>query len=174
MSTLILNKQTNKTLHSYINRCQLDNEVRNRLVFSFYNFQTFLHSWSFDWIRVGNWHSALFTSIPSAWNSPWYPAHFKNNLMNVYEGPSYFSFLPLSLADPEGGLGAELPHHEPSEIYSESILIWNQSVVSCPSVTVTSWPTYRFFKRQVRWSGTPISLRIFHSELWATQSNALA
>ena len=41
--------------------------------------------------------------------------------MNIYEGPSYFSFLPLSLADPEGGLGAELPHHEPSEIYSESI-----------------------------------------------------
>lgn len=40
--------------------------------------------------------------------------------MNIYEGPSCFSFLPLSLADPEGGIGAELPHHEPNEIHSES------------------------------------------------------
>ena len=33
--------------------------------------------------------------------------------------------------------------------------IWNQSVVPCPVLTVASWPAYRFFKRQVRWSGTP-------------------
>ena len=39
--------------------------------------------------------------------------------------------------------------------------IWNQSVVPCPVLTVASWPTYRFLKRQVRWSGIPISLRIF-------------
>jgi len=39
--------------------------------------------------------------------------------------------------------------------------IWNQSVVPCPVLTVTSWSTYRFLKRQVRWSGIPISLRIF-------------
>ena len=31
-------------------------------------------------------------------------------------------------------------------------LIWNQSVVPCPVLTVASWPTYRFLKRQVRWS----------------------
>ena len=35
-------------------------------------------------------------------------------------------------------------------------LIWNQSVVPCP-VTVTSWLAYRFLRRQVRWSGIPIS-----------------
>ena len=29
--------------------------------------------------------------------------------------------------------------------------IWNQSVVSCPVLTVTSWPAYRFLKKQVRW-----------------------
>ena len=29
------------------------------------------------------------------------------------------------------------------------------------SGSVTSWPAYRFFRRQVRWSGIPISLRIF-------------
>ena len=29
-------------------------------------------------------------------------------------------------------------------------LIWNQSVVSCPVLTVTSWPAYRFLRRQVK------------------------
>ena len=47
--------------------------------------------------------------------------------------------------------------------------IWKQSVVPCPVLTVASWPAYRFLKRQVRWSGIPISLRIFHSLLWSTQ-----
>ena len=51
--------------------------------------------------------------------------------------------------------------------------IWNQPVVPCPVLTVTSWPAYRFLKRQVRWSGIPISFRIFHSSLWSTQSKAL-
>ena len=50
--------------------------------------------------------------------------------------------------------------------------IWNQSVVPCPVLTVASWPAYKFLKRQVRWSGIPISLRIFHSLLWSTQSKA--
>ena len=53
-------------------------------------------------------------------------------------------------------------------------LIWNQSVFLCPVLTVVSWPAYRFLKRQVRWSGIPISFRIFHSLLWSTQSRALA
>ena len=47
--------------------------------------------------------------------------------------------------------------------------IWNQSVVPCPVLTVASWPAYRFLKRQVRCSGIPICLRIFHSLLWSTQ-----
>ena len=41
-------------------------------------------------------------------------------------------------------------------------------------LTVASWPAYRFLKRQVRWSGIPISFRISHSLLWSTQSKALA
>ena len=52
--------------------------------------------------------------------------------------------------------------------------IWNQSIVPCPVLTIASWPAYRFLKRQVRWSGIPISFRIFHSLLWSTQSKALA
>ena len=35
-------------------------------------------------------------------------------------------------------------------------------VVPCLVLTVASWPAYRFLRRQVRWSGIPISLRIFH------------
>ena len=52
--------------------------------------------------------------------------------------------------------------------------IWNQSIVPCLVLTAASWPAYRFLRRQVRWSGTPISFRIFHSLLWYTQSKALA
>ena len=46
--------------------------------------------------------------------------------------------------------------------------IWNQSVVPCPVLTVASLPAYRFLRRKVKWSGIPISLRIFHSLLWST------
>ena len=38
--------------------------------------------------------------------------------------------------------------------------IWNQSISMC-SLTVVSWSAYRFLRRQVWWSGIPISLRIF-------------
>ena len=46
--------------------------------------------------------------------------------------------------------------------------IWNQSVVPCPVLTVASWPAYGFLRRQVRWSGIPISWRIFYNLLWFT------
>ena len=52
--------------------------------------------------------------------------------------------------------------------------ILNQSIVSCPVLTVASWAVYRFLRRQVKWSGIPISWRIFHSLLWSIQSKALA
>ena len=51
--------------------------------------------------------------------------------------------------------------------------IWNQFAVPSPVLTVASWPVYRFLRRQVRWSGIPISWRIFHSLLWSTQSKVL-
>ena len=35
--------------------------------------------------------------------------------------------------------------------------IWNQFVVPCLVLIVASWPAYRFLRRQVRWSGIPIS-----------------
>ena len=52
--------------------------------------------------------------------------------------------------------------------------IGNQSIVTCPVLTVASWLAYKFLKRQVRWFGTLISYRIFHSLLWSTESKALA
>ena len=54
--------------------------------------------------------------------------------------------------------------------------IWNQSVVSCPVITVAFWPAYRLLKRQVRWSSIPISSKFStvycdpHSQrLWHSQ-----
>ena len=42
-----------------------------------------------------------------------------------------------------------------------SFLYLNQSIVSCPVLTVPSWPAYRFLRRQIRWTVIPISFRIF-------------
>ena len=39
--------------------------------------------------------------------------------------------------------------------------IWNQLFVPCLVLTVAFWPTYRFLRRQVRWSGILLSWRIF-------------
>jgi len=51
--------------------------------------------------------------------------------------------------------------------------ILNQSVAPYRVLTVASWPTYRFPRRQLKWSDIPISLRAFYSLLWSTQSKAL-
>ena len=50
--------------------------------------------------------------------------------------------------------------------------IWNHSVVPCPVLTIASWHAYRFLRRQVRWSGIPVSFRIFHSLLWSIKALA--
>ena len=46
-------------------------------------------------------------------------------------------------------------------VYSLDVLLLNQSVVPCLVPTTASWSAYRFLRRQVRWSGIPISLGIF-------------
>ena len=49
-------------------------------------------------------------------------------------------------------------------IYSLDILLsqfgTSQYIIPCLVLIVASWPTCRFLRRQVRWSGIPISLRI--------------
>ena len=47
-------------------------------------------------------------------------------------------------------------------------VICNLSIVPCLVLTVASWLPHRFLRRQVRWSGIPISFRIFHSLWWST------
>ena len=53
----------------------------------------------------------------------------------------------------------------------------NQSVVPCPVLTIVSWTAYWFPRRQVRWSGLPISWRFFHNcdphsqRLWCNQQS---
>ena len=42
--------------------------------------------------------------------------------------------------------------------------ISNQSVVPCPILTVSSWPAYRFLKRQLKWSG--ILYVKLHRRIW--------
>ena len=64
-------------------------------------------------------------------------------------------------------------HSDNIQFWCTPFPIWNPSVVPCPILTVASWPTYRFLKRQVRWSGIPISFTIFHNLLWSTQWQAL-
>ena len=52
-------------------------------------------------------------------------------------------------------------------------LIWNQSVFPYPVPTVASWPAYRLLRRQVRWSGIPISLSYSLTDslrLWSIKS----
>ena len=46
-------------------------------------------------------------------------------------------------------------------------------LVPATVLTVVSWPEYSFLRRQVRWSGIPISFRVVHSLLWSTLSKAL-
>ena len=61
-------------------------------------------------------------------------------------------------------------------IYSLDVLLsqfGTNPIVPSLVLTVASCPAYRFLRRKVRWSGIPISLRIFHSLLWSTQSKAL-
>ena len=41
--------------------------------------------------------------------------------------------------------------------WSTPFPILKQSIVPCPVLTAASWPAYRFLRRQVRWSGIPVS-----------------
>ena len=51
---------------------------------------------------------------------------------------------------------------QPWYIWHIPFPIWSQFVVPCPVINVVSWPAYRFLRRQVRWSGIPISKNFPH------------
>ena len=50
---------------------------------------------------------------------------------------------------------------------------WNQSVVPCPVLTVTSWPVYRFLRREVRWSGIPEEFPTVCCDLYSQRLHTL-
>ena len=54
--------------------------------------------------------------------------------------------------------------------YSLDVLLsrFGTSLIPCPVLTVASWSAYRFLRKQVRWSGIPISWRILHRILFLT------
>ena len=82
--------------------------------------------------------------------------------------PFHFHALEKEMATHFSVLAWRIPGTgEPSGLQSmESHRVghdWNDlaAVVPCPALTVASWTAYRFLRRQVRWSGIPISWRIF-------------
>ena len=69
--------------------------------------------------------------------------------------------------------------HISSNKQGDNILPWftpfpilSQSIVPC--LVLLLLDCVQVSRRQVRWSSIPISLRIFHSLLWSTQSKVLA
>ena len=52
-------------------------------------------------------------------------------------------------------------------------LIWNQSVVPSPVLTVASWPAYRFLRREVRWSGIPEEFPTVCCDLYSQRLHTL-
>jgi len=77
----------------------------------------------------------------------------------------------LNWTDSESKLNKQRDNIQP---WRTPFPIWNQSILPCPVLTVANWLAYTFLKRQVRWSGITISLRIFHMLLCSTKSKALA
>ena len=51
-----------------------------------------------------------------------------------------------------------------TQLLCTSFPIWKYSIVPCPVLTVVFGHAYRFCRRQIRWSGIPISWRIFKEE----------
>ena len=60
-------------------------------------------------------------------------------------------------------MGSQRLRHDWATELNCTFPIWNQFTVPCLVLTVPSLFAYRFLKRQVRWSDSPISLRIFRS-----------
>jgi len=77
----------------------------------------------------------------------------------------------LNWTDSESKLNKQRDNIQP---WRTPFPIWNQSILPRPVLTVANWLAYTFLKRQVRWSGITISLRIFHILLCSTKSKALA
>jgi len=98
------------------------------------------------------------------WNHVFCPrVTFPLNIMNLTPTTGrYYSEYQLNKQDDN-----IQPWHTPFPVL-------NWFVAPCLVRTVASSPSYIFPRSQVKWSGIPITLRIFHSLLWSTESKALA
>jgi len=109
-----------------------------------------------------------------AWKIPWTekPGRLQSKDLNTTERLHFVSFLSPAILIPACALSglAFCMMFSAYKLYKQGdniqpwhtlFPIWNQSVVPCPVLTVASWPAYRYLRRQVRWSGIPISSRIF-------------
>ena len=125
-----------------------------------------------------------FKPVPSLPSFTFIKRLFSSSLLSAIKvvSPAYLKLLVFLLAILSRACGSSSPAF--CKMYSscklkkqgDNIQLWhtpfpilNQPVVPCLVLTVVSCPAYRFFRRQVRWSGIPISLRIVHSLLWSTQ-----
>ena len=107
----------------------------------------------------------------------------KDDLLPVHSSVQFSSvaqscptlYDPMNRSTPGLPVNHQLPEFTQTHVHWVSDAIQpSHPLEMFPVLTVASWPAYRFLKRQVRWSGIPISWRIFHSLLWSTQSKALA
>ena len=95
-----------------------------------------LHFLPWEWCHLhiwGYWYFSWEILIPVCASSSW-------------------AFLMMYSAYELSNQGDNLqPWHTP-------FLIWNQSAVPCSVLAIASWPAYRFLRRQIRWSGIPVSV----------------
>ena len=117
--------------------------------------------------------------IPGSWRSPGtgMATHSSIHVWRIpwTEGPGGLQSVGLQRAGHDWAINT----HSVYRLNKQGDNIWscctpfplvNQSVVPCKVLTIVFWHAYRFLRRQVRWSGIPMSWRIFHSLLWFTQS----
>ena len=114
-------------------------------------------------------HGLYPTSLLCPWNSPgkileWVAISFSKGSSQLRDQP-HVSCIGRRILYHWSTRGAQsgiqfssVPQSCQTELNCTPLLIWNQSVVPCPVLTVASWLAYGFLRRQDRWSGIPISL----------------
>ena len=96
-----------------------------------------------------HWVTELNWTVPTRLLQPW---NFPGKITGM--GCHFF----LQAIFPTQGLN---PTSSALQVEGWPFPVWNKFVVSCPVLTVASWPAYGFLRRQVRCSCIPISSRIF-------------